>query len=106
NLEANVPLRPEAEWPAVPGLGRPRTKPELVRAIQAALDGTFPGVDFDITQMIRDNVMESLSGVKGENSIKVFGPDLDTLERTAARVRDVLSAVPGVANAGVFRVQG
>lgn len=106
NCETFLPLRPEAEWPADPRRGRPRNKAELVHDLEHALDETFPGVDFDISQIIRDNVLEALSGVKGENSIKVFGPDLDTLEETAARIRDVLNTVPGVQNAGVFRVQG
>src|SRR5262249_31795056 len=47
-----------------------------------------------------------LSGVKGENSIKIFDPDLDTLEETAYKVRDALGAVRGVENPGVFRIQG
>lgn len=106
NVETFLPMRPQAEWPVDPSRGRPRTKPELVRELQAELDANFPGVDFDISQIIRDNVMEALSGVKGENSIKVFGPDLDALEETALRIRDVLNTVPGVENAGVFRVQG
>ena len=106
NVETFIPLRPEPEWPADPKRGRPRTKPELVKDLNEALDEHFPGVDFDVSQIIRDNVMEALSGVKGENSIKIFGPDLDTLEATATRVRDTLSSVPGVENAGLFRIQG
>jgi cobalt-zinc-cadmium resistance protein CzcA len=106
NMECNIPLRPDTEWPADPKRGRPRTKPELIRDLNDVFAQNFPGVDFDITQMIRDNVMEALSGVKGENSIKVFGPELDTLEETAMKIRDVLNTIPGVENAGVFRIQG
>lgn len=106
NMEANLPLRPQAEWPTDPKRGRPRTKSELVTDLSEELAAQFPGASWDISQIIRDNVMEALSGVKGENSIKIFGPDLDTLERTAMQVRDVLNTVPGVVNAGVFRIQG
>ena len=106
NVETFLPLRPEPEWPVDPAHGRPRKKAELVKDIDTALDAAFPGVDFDVSQIIRDNVMEALSGVKGENSIKVFGPDLDTLETTARTIRDTLNTVAGVGNAGVFRVQG
>jgi cobalt-zinc-cadmium resistance protein CzcA len=106
NMEANIPLRPEAEWPVIPEYGRPRKKKELVRDLNEALDRTFPCVDWDISQVIRDNVMEALSGVKGENSIKVFGPELDTLEKSAGQIKDELGNVPGVENAGVFRIQG
>ena len=106
NIETFLPLRPQDDWPVDAKRGRPRTKPELVHDLNEDLEETFPGVDFDVSQIIRDNVMEALSGVKGENSIKIFGPDLDTLEETAMKVRDLINEVPGVQNAGVFRIQG
>ena len=106
NMESNIPLRPAAQWPVVPKYGHPRTKPELVRDLNEALARHFPGVDWDISQIIRDNVMEALSGVKGENSIKLFGPELDTLEKTEGRIKDELGNVEGVENPGVFRIQG
>src|SRR5205823_1477969 len=86
--------------------GRPRTKQELIKTMNDDLDRHFPGVDWDFSQIIRDNVMEALSGVKGENSIKVFGPDLDRLEELAEKIKEKLAAVKGVDNAGVFRIQG
>lgn len=106
NMEANLPLRPQVEWPIDASRGRQRTKAEMVADLGHDLEQQFPGAIWDISQIIRDNVMEALSGVKGENSIKIFGPDLDTLETTAMDVRDGLNKVPGVVNAGVFRIQG
>ncbi|WP_246523731.1 efflux RND transporter permease subunit [Gemmata palustris] len=106
NVETFCPLRPEPQWPAHPKYGRPRKKAELVGDLNAALAQRFPGVDWDISQIIRDNVMEALSGVKGENSIKVIGPELDALERIAGQIKDRLDSVPGVENPGVFRIQG
>src|SRR5262249_53876725 len=106
NMEIFVPLKPFKDWPVVRELGRPRTKEELLKQMNDDLDRHFPGVDWDFSQIIRDNVMEALSGVKGENSIKVFGPDLDELERIAEQVKGVLADVPGVTNAGVFRIKG
>jgi cobalt-zinc-cadmium resistance protein CzcA len=50
--------------------------------------------------------MESLSGVKGDNSVKIFGPDLDELERLADQVKNTLDAVPGMDNVGVCRIKG
>src|SRR4029079_2877714 len=64
------------------------------------------GVNWDFSQIIRDNVMESLSGVKGENSVKIIGPDLDKLEKLAVQFRNVLSRVPGVSDPGIFRIKG
>ena len=106
NVETFIPLRPQEQWPVDPKRGRTRTKAELIRDLEAEFAEHFPGVDFDISQIIRDNVMEALSGVKGENSIKVFGPDLGTLEETALKIREALGGVRGVQNAGVFHIQG
>jgi cobalt-zinc-cadmium resistance protein CzcA len=106
NVECNIPLRPEKEWPTVPGLGRPRTKSELVEAIKKTLNSHIPGVDWDCSQIIRDNVMEALSGVKGENSVKIFGPDIGKLEELADQVCEDLRKIPGVENPGVFHTRG
>ena len=105
-MQANLPLRPQEEWPIDPKRGRHRSKAELIADLSLALEHNFPGVDWDFSQIIRDNVLEALSGVKGENSIKIYGPDLNALETTGMRVRDVLSSIPGVQNASVFRNQG
>ena len=48
-----------------------------------ALAAEFPGVDFNFSQYIQDNVEEAASGVKGENSVKLYGNDLDAIEKTA-----------------------
>jgi cobalt-zinc-cadmium resistance protein CzcA len=106
NVEINVPLRPIASWPAPPGQLRPRTKAELIREMNEDLDVHFPGVSWDFSQIIRDNVMEALSGVKGENSIKIFGPDLDKLEELAGQVKTAIASVRGVEHPGVFHIQG
>src|SRR5262249_7545143 len=83
NVEILAPLRPAKDWPPPPAEVQPRTKEQLVRQMNEDLDRRFPGVDWDFSQIIRDNVMEALSGVKGENSIKIFGPELDKLEQLA-----------------------
>jgi cobalt-zinc-cadmium resistance protein CzcA len=106
NAELFVTLKPEKDWPTPKGRDRPRTKPELVKDMNAELTGTLIGVDWNFSQNIRDNVMESLSGVKGDNSVKIFGPDLDDLERVAERVKNELEKVRGIDNVGIFRIKG
>jgi cobalt-zinc-cadmium resistance protein CzcA len=116
NVEFHVPLLPEKDWPALVersgwrallfGSRRPRSKSELKAAMNEELNGTIPGVDWNFSQYIRDNVMESLSGVKGDNSVKIIGPDLGQLEKLAERFKAELDAVPGVENVGVFRIMG
>jgi cobalt-zinc-cadmium resistance protein CzcA len=115
NAEFFVPLKPEKDWPdAKPqegwkkwfGKTRPRTKPELVQDMNEELKQVLIGVDWNFSQNIRDNVMESLSGVKGDNSVKIIGPDLDKLEELAEQVRTVLNGIPGIENAAVFHIMG
>jgi len=85
---------------------RPRTKSELVKQQNAELESRLPGADWNFSQNIRDNVMEAMSGVKGNNSIKIFGPDIQKLEELAVQVRDRLRSVPGIAEVGVFNIKG
>ena len=70
------------------------------------LEAEFPGVDFNFSQYIEDNVEEAASGVKGENSVKLFGNDLETLEKTADKIKDVMATVPGIADLAVLRLAG
>ena len=70
NAEFFVPLKPFDEWPS--GM----TKEKLVEQLQAEFEAEFTGIGFNFSQYIQDNVEEGLSGVKGANSVKIFGPDL------------------------------
>jgi cobalt-zinc-cadmium resistance protein CzcA len=74
--------------------------------VSDALEAEFPGVDFNFSQNIEDNVEEAASGVKGENSVKLFGSDLETLEKTAAKIKDVMATVPGITDLAVFNSLG
>jgi cobalt-zinc-cadmium resistance protein CzcA len=100
NAEFFVPLKPFDTWP------QGMDKEKLVDAMTKQLNEEFPGVDFNFSQYIEDNVEEAASGVKGENSVKLFGGDLELLEKTAAKIKDVMSSVPGVTDLGVFAELG
>ena len=100
NVEFFVPLKPFDEWPAG------QTKEKLVDEVQKQFAAEFPGVTFNFSQYIQDNIEEGLSGVKGANSIKIVGPDLDKLEEIATKVLAEMDQVRGVADLGVFRVLG
>jgi len=95
-----VPLKPFDEWPD--GL----TKPKLVKELSARLEEEFIGVDFNFSQYIQDNIEEAVSGVKGENSVKVFGRDLAELERLSKAVTTELNKVPGIQDVGAFSLLG
>src|SRR6185437_11106907 len=66
----------------------------------------FPGVEFNFSQYLQDNVSEAVSGVKGENSIKIYGHDLQALTDTANKIKAVLAAVQGITDLGVFASLG
>ena len=67
---------------------------------------TLPGVDWNFSQPISDNVEEAVSGVKGELAVKLFGTDLKELEQKADEIQSVMSKIPGVADLGTFQVRG
>ena len=100
NAEFFVPLKPFGEW--APG----RHKEDLVKDLQDEFAKEFVGIDLNFSQYIQDNIEESLSGVKGANSIKIIGPSLTKLEEIATQVKRIMEDVPGVADLGIFRVLG
>jgi cobalt-zinc-cadmium resistance protein CzcA len=100
NIELLAPLRPTREWRK--GL----TKASMTQDIQQDLAKAFPGVVFNFSQVIADNVEEAMSGVKGENTVKVMGPDLHVNEAKAIEIQDVLKRVAGVQDLGIFRSLG
>ena len=100
NAELFVPLKPFDEWPS--GVD----KEKLVTQLQHDFENEFKGTEFNFSQYIQDNVEEGLSGIKGANSVKIIGPDLNVLESLANQVLHEMSQVKGIADLGVFRVMG
>jgi cobalt-zinc-cadmium resistance protein CzcA len=114
NVEFNVPLRPMELWRTrpmtifgyeIPGWRRTVTREELQDELMEKFK-EFPGVNFNFSQLIRDNVEEALSGVKGANSVKLFGSDLQTLEESGQRCVEILKSVRGIVNVGLFHIVG
>ena len=95
-----APLKPVSEWP--PGVD----KESLTEAMLKKLQDDFPGVEFNFSQYLQDNVAEAVSGVKGENSIKLYGNNLQDLTDTANRIKEVLSTVRGITDLSVFTSLG
>ncbi|MEG3159047.1 CusA/CzcA family heavy metal efflux RND transporter [Sphingomonas sp. LB2R24] len=100
NAEYFVPLKPFDTWPS--GV----TKETLTEELSKRLTAKYPGVDFSFSQIIEDNVEEAASGVKGANSIKLFGPDLATLEKYADQIKAQMGKVRGIEDLGVFQSLG
>jgi len=100
NAEFFVPLKPSDAWPK--GI----SKDKLTEEMTQTLTEKFPGVEFNFSQYIQDNVEEAASGVKGENSIKLFGNNLELLEKTAEKIKSVMQTVPGISDLSVFTSLG
>ena len=100
NAEFFAPLKPNSEWPGT------RDKDELTAELLGQLQDKFPGVEFNFSQYLQDNVSEAVSGVKGENSIKLYGNDLQALTDTANKIKSVLGTVQGVTDLAVFTSLG
>ncbi len=101
NTEYFVDLKPKEQWRGV----FHQNKEELIAAMDREVE-KFPGVLWNFSQPISDNVEEAVSGVKGELAVKIFGSDLTLLEQKAGEIVNVMSKVPGVQDLGVFRVLG
>ncbi|HYQ17546.1 MAG TPA: CusA/CzcA family heavy metal efflux RND transporter [Polyangiaceae bacterium] len=100
NLEVFIRLKPLAEW-------RPqmRSIEDLVAEMAQNLS-VVPGIDYNFSQPIRDNVEENISGQKGQVALKFYGEDLDQLLAAAEKAKDVISAIPGAADVGITKSGG
>ena len=100
NAEFFAPLKPASAWP------KGMSKEQLTNEMLAKLQDEFLGVEFNFSQYLQDNVSEAVSGVKGENSIKLFGDDLEALTKTANQIKSVLAGVRGITDLAVFTSLG
>ncbi|MBF0541451.1 MAG: efflux RND transporter permease subunit [Nitrospirae bacterium] len=100
NTEYNVMLRPYDQWKAG------QTKELLEDNIREKLKALFPNADINLSQYIEDNLEEAMSGVKGENSVKIFGDDLIKLEEAAKGVKDGLEKTAGIEDVGIMKELG
>ena len=93
-------VKPRSEWP-----DPSRSKADLVAAIEKRLE-QIPGNAYEFAQPIQMRFNELISGVRSDVGIKVFGDDLDTLLSIADRIRTVVEAIPGAADARTEQVGG
>ncbi|HJT21411.1 MAG TPA: CusA/CzcA family heavy metal efflux RND transporter [Nitrospira sp.] len=100
NAEFLVTLKPKSEWRV-----SLHSKQHLIGEIEQELQ-SFPGISFNFSQAIQDNVQEAMSGVKGENVVKLYGPDLRTLEGIASKIHAVMKDVHGVKDLAVLHLMG
>lgn len=99
NIEFLVDIYPQDQWKS--GL----SKEQLIDKMQARLS-VFPGVNFNFSQPIMDNVEEAVSGVKGSIAVKIFGPDQNILEEKGIEMQKQLATVKGIDDLGVIRTTG
>jgi cobalt-zinc-cadmium resistance protein CzcA len=100
NVEFYVGLKPYAQWD-----GAYRTKPGLIEAINHKLEA-FPGITFNYTQPAEDAVDEAETGLKSALAVKVFGANLDTLEKKGKAIKQVLQQVRGITDVTLVQELG
>jgi len=101
NTEYFVDLKPKEAW-------RPifhEDKDALIAAMNHELE-KIPGVIWNFSQPIADNMEEAVSGVKGELAVKIYGDDLHTLEAKGDQIVRTMRTIPGIQDLGLFRVVG
>jgi cobalt-zinc-cadmium resistance protein CzcA len=101
DTEYFIDLKPKEQW-------RPvfhQNKDELIAAMNREVS-KLPGVFWNFSQPIEDNVDETLTGTKGGLAVKLFGPDLTVLEEKADEMKAAMEKVPGVRDLGVQRDTG
>lgn len=98
-VETSVDLYPREEWKTAPD------RDGLIKAMREKLS-SIPGVQFQFSQIIEDNVNEAVSGVKSELSVKIFGDAPEKLQQLADQIVDILNTVRGTADVGTDRLMG
>jgi cobalt-zinc-cadmium resistance protein CzcA len=98
NLEILIDLKPKETW-------RYSKKDDLVKAMNKRL-AVFPGLQFNFSQVIQDNVEEAISGVKGEIAIKIFGEDLKVLQEKANQITGILRSIKGATDVAAEQQSG
>lgn len=101
NTEYYVGLKPKEEWRTV----FHQNKERLIAAMDRELE-KIPGVLWNFSQPIADNMEEAVSGVKGQLATKIYGDDLKVLEDKADQVVNVMRQIKGIEDLGIFRVLG
>ena len=96
NNEFNIKLFPESDW-------KPKiSKEDLIEQMNKKLS-VIPGVDFNFSQPITDNIEEAVSGVKGSICVKIFGDSLNYMEKKSTEVCNILKSVKGITDLGVIK---
>jgi cobalt-zinc-cadmium resistance protein CzcA len=101
NTEYFVDLKPKEQWRSM----FDQDKEKLIEAMNREVE-KIPGVIWNFSQPIADNMEEAVSGVKGQLAVKVYGPDLTTLEKKGDEIVNVMNKIRGVADLGIFRIIG
>ncbi len=100
NSEYYVGIHPYSQWK------RGITKVQLEEEMRQKLVALFPNVTMSFSQHMQDNLAEETSGVKGENAVKIYGEDLNELDRLAKELKEKIEKIPSIKDVGIFRELG
>ena len=95
-VQMQVNLKPKEEW------NRKISMDELIDEMDHRLKN-YQGIVYNYSQPIIDNVAESVAGINASNAVKIYGPDLDVLNRLAGKVLAEIEGVEGIRDVGILR---
>lgn len=101
NVEFFIDLKPKDEWER-----KYNTKQDLIKVMNTALLNEKPGLLYNFSQVIKDNMDETISGVKGELGIKIYGQDLNIISDLGKRIQKSIEKVPGMVDVAYDRILG
>ena len=99
-VECAVELKPREQWKTA------KDRSSLSEAMNRSMTQVVPGVEFQFSQMIEDNVNEAVSGIKSELSIKIYGEDPYKLQALAEQIVSIVKSVPGATDVGTDQLLG
>lgn len=98
-VQMQVNLKPKEEWK------RKLSIDQLIRQMDDSLT-RYQGIGYNYSQPIIDNVAESVAGINASNAVKIFGDDLDELDKLANQVIQQIDHVEGIKDVGILRNVG
>lgn len=101
SIEFFVDLKPQDEWPK-----SVESKQAVIKKMNAELQQKLPGLQFNFSQYIKDNMDETISGVKGEFAIKIYGKDLKILSELGNKSVKLVQQVPGMVDVSCDQLLG
>ena len=100
DIQMHVLLQHHDDWK------RKISKDSLITEMNDLLHKKYPGIIFNFSQPIRDNMEQAISGMNASLACKITGEDLNVLTDLAKQIQAILKTVPGIYDLGILKCMG